>query len=96
MCAVVGVYAYSGSAPPVDRDEVRRVRDQMNTRGPDGSGEYFSADGRLALAHRRLSIIDLSERAAQPMASADGQVVISFNGEIYNLPRACSSDRSSR
>jgi asparagine synthase (glutamine-hydrolysing) len=84
MCGVAGVYAYSSSALPVDRDELRAVRDHMRTRGPDGSGEWFSADGRLGLAHRRLSIIDLSERGAQPMASADGSLVLSFNGEIYN------------
>jgi len=84
MCAVAGVYAYSSSAAAVDRAELRAVRDHMAARGPDGSGEWFSADGRVGLAHRRLSIIDLSERAAQPMASADGQLVISFNGEIYN------------
>lgn len=84
MCGIAGIYAYSGSAPPVDRAELRAVRDHMIARGPDGSGEWYSADGRVGLAHRRLSIIDLSERAAQPMASADGRLVISFNGEIYN------------
>jgi asparagine synthase (glutamine-hydrolysing) len=84
MCAVAGVYAYSPSAPAVDHGELRAVRDHMRARGPDGSGEWFSADGRVGLAHRRLSIIDLSDRAAQPMATADGRLVISFNGEIYN------------
>lgn len=84
MCAVAGVYAYSPCAAPVDRDELRIVRDHMAARGPDGSGEWFSAEGRVGLAHRRLSIIDLSDLAAQPMASADGRIVISFNGEIYN------------
>jgi asparagine synthase (glutamine-hydrolysing) len=84
MCGVVGVYAYSASAPVVDREELRKVRDHMAARGPDGAGEWYSADERVGLGHRRLSIIDLSERAAQPMASADGTVVISFNGEIYN------------
>ena len=57
----------------------------MSARGPDGSGEWFSEDGRVALGHRRLSIIDLSERASQPMVSDDGQLVVSFNGEIYNF-----------
>ena len=84
MCGVVGAFAYSGSAAPVDRAELRAMRDHMAARGPDGSGEWFSADGRVGLGHRRLSIIDLSDRAAQPMASADGHLVISFNGEIYN------------
>ena len=57
----------------------------MAARGPDGTGEWFSEDGRVGLGHRRLSIIDLSERAAQPMRSDDGQLVVSFNGEIYNF-----------
>jgi asparagine synthase (glutamine-hydrolysing) len=84
MCGVAGVYAYSASGPAVDRDELRAVRDHMRVRGPDGSGEWYSSDGRVGLAHRRLSIVDLSERGAQPMASADGRLVISYNGEIYN------------
>lgn len=64
--------------------ELRRMRDHMTARGPDGTGEWYAADGRLGLAHRRLAIIDLSERGAQPMASADGGQVVTFNGEIYN------------
>jgi asparagine synthase (glutamine-hydrolysing) len=56
----------------------------MHSRGPDGKGEWYSSSHRLGLAHRRLSIIDLDERAAQPMVSNDGRYIISFNGEIYN------------
>jgi asparagine synthase (glutamine-hydrolysing) len=56
----------------------------MAARGPDGSGTWLSQDGCVGFAHRRLSIIDLSDRAAQPMESADGKLVITFNGEIYN------------
>jgi asparagine synthase (glutamine-hydrolysing) len=84
MCGIVALYAHSGSAAPVDREELRRVRDHMQARGPDGAGEWYSADGRLGLGHRRLAIIDTTERGAQPMRSADGKLVISFNGEIYN------------
>ncbi|MCA9082323.1 MAG: asparagine synthetase B, partial [Planctomycetaceae bacterium] len=51
-------------------------------RGPDGHGSFV--DGPMALAHRRLAIIDLTSAAAQPMASADGRYVLIFNGEIYN------------
>jgi asparagine synthase (glutamine-hydrolysing) len=60
------------------------MRDTMVHRGPDGSGVWVSQDGRVGLAHRRLSIIDLSDHAAQPMGNVDGSVWISFNGEIYN------------
>ena len=84
MCAIAGLYAFAPSAPPADRAELRTIRDQMAASGPDGHGEWFSADGRVALGHRRLAIIDLSEGGAQPMQSADGQLVITFNGEIYN------------
>ena len=84
MCGLTAIYAYRDSARPVDRDELRRIRDHMTSRGPDGSGEWVSPDGRVGLGHRRLSIIDLSERGTQPMQSADGRYVISFNGEIYN------------
>ncbi len=84
MCGIAGIFAYHYAATPVDRDELRAIRDRMAARGPDGKGEWYSGDNRVGLGHRRLSIIDLSERAAQPMASSDGQLVVSFNGEIYN------------
>jgi asparagine synthase (glutamine-hydrolysing) len=84
MCAIVGLYAFNPSAPPADRAQLRTIRDHMTARGPDGHGEWFSEDGRVALGHRRLAIIDLSDRAAQPMVSANGQIIITFNGEIYN------------
>ena len=84
MCGIAGIYGYHYAAAEVDRTELLAIRDHMRARGPDGAGEWFSADCRVALAHRRLAIIDLNERAAQPMQSADGRLVISFNGEIYN------------
>jgi asparagine synthase (glutamine-hydrolysing) len=61
-----------------------RMRDTMTHRGPDGAGIWISDDARLGLAHRRLSIIDLSPAAAQPMTNEDGSLWLSFNGEIYN------------
>src|SRR5829696_3547542 len=84
MCGIAGIFAYHYAANPASRDELRHIRDYMAARGPDGSGEWFSADERVALGHRRLSIIDLSDRAAQPMESEDGRLVVTFNGEIYN------------
>lgn len=84
MCGIAGIYAYHYAANPVDQDELVRVRDSMAARGPDGAGAWRSDNGRCALAHRRLSIIDLTEAGAQPMASADGRYVVTFNGEIYN------------
>jgi len=86
MCGIAGHYAYSSDAPPVDREALLRTRDSMTARGPDGAGLWFSDDGKLGLAHRRLAIIDLTEAGAQPMHSTDGRYVVTFNGEIYNYP----------
>ena len=95
MCGLAGLYAYHYAANPIDLAELRTIRDHMAARGPDGEGEWLSADGRIGFGHRRLAIIDLSDRAAQPMASADGKIVIVFNGEIYNY-RALRSDLESK
>lgn len=84
MCGIAGIYAYHYVANSPDRAELIRVRNSMEKRGPDGSGAWFSQDGRVGFGHRRLSIIDLSDNAAQPMLSADGRYVVTFNGEIYN------------
>src|SRR6266481_2442090 len=84
MCGIAGIYAYHYAANAVDRSELRRIRDHMAARGPDGLGEWYSQDERVACGHRRLSIIDLSEEGAQPMTSADSKLVVTFNGEIYN------------
>jgi asparagine synthase (glutamine-hydrolysing) len=84
MCGIAGIFAYHYAANPVDRLELVRVRDHMAARGPDGKGEWYSQDGRIGLAHRRLAIIDLTAAGSQPMVSADGTLVVTFNGEIYN------------
>ena len=84
MCGIVGIYAYRDAAPPVAVDELVRIRDHMAPRGPDSEGTWLADNGRLGFGHRRLSIIDLSDAGAQPMASADGRLIITFNGEIYN------------
>ena len=83
MCGIAAIFNYR-TGEPIDRAELLRVRDAMSLRGPDGCGDWVSPDGRVGLGHRRLSIIDLSESGAQPMKSADGCLVIVFNGEIYN------------
>ncbi len=84
MCGINGIYAYHCAASSIDRDELVRTRDHMAKRGPDGAGEWISADRRIGFGHRRLSIIDLSDAGAQPMTSADGKLIVTFNGEIYN------------
>lgn len=84
MCGLAGILAFDYSPTGVDSGELLRIREHMVKRGPDGSGLWVSDDKRIGLAHRRLAVIDLSERAAQPMASPDGRFHIVFNGEIYN------------
>lgn len=84
MCGIAGVFAYRDAAPPVNIDELVRVRDAMAARGPDGAGLWVAGDRRIGLAHRRLTIIDLTDAGAQPMATADGRYLVTFNGEIYN------------
>ena len=86
MCGMNGIYAFHPSAGMPDENEALRTRDAMQKRGPDGAGLWSSADRRCVLAHRRLSFLDLSERAAQPMLSTDGRLAIIFVGEIYNFP----------
>ncbi len=86
MCGINGIFAYAPAANAVDRAELLRVRDTMIERGPDGAGVWTGDDGRIGLGHRRLAILDLSAAGAQPMHSADGTLVVSFNGEIYNYP----------
>ncbi|RIK10992.1 MAG: asparagine synthase (glutamine-hydrolyzing) [Acidobacteria bacterium] len=61
-----------------------RMSDAMIHRGPDAAGTWIGSDRRVGLAHRRLSIVDLSDAADQPMTSGDGSLVLCFNGEIYN------------
>jgi asparagine synthase (glutamine-hydrolysing) len=84
MCGIAGIFAYHISAPPIVVEEILKIRETMGSRGPDGAGLWISQDKRVALAHRRLSIIDLSEAGAQPMGTPDQSVWVVFNGEIYN------------
>ena len=86
MCGINGIFNYRESAASIDRNALIRTRDHMIKRGPDGQGEWIDPNGRIGFGHRRLSIIDLSPTGAQPMVSADGQLVVTFNGEIYNYP----------
>jgi asparagine synthase (glutamine-hydrolysing) len=80
MCGVIA------AAGLMDRERAQLALDQIAHRGPDGHGFWSATVGErpVLLGHRRLSIIDLSERGAQPMVSADRSWVVSYNGEIYN------------
>jgi asparagine synthase (glutamine-hydrolysing) len=81
MCGIVGIINAQGT--PVSTELLRQMTDLIAHRGPDGEGHWVC--GPVGLGHRRLSIIDLSPRGSQPMATPDGQFVITYNGEAYNF-----------
>ncbi|MEZ5877706.1 MAG: N-acetylglutaminylglutamine amidotransferase [Tepidamorphaceae bacterium] len=82
MCGICGEVTFDGAA--VDVAALSRMTETMAPRGPDGMG--VSAEGRIGFGHRRLKIIDLSEKAAQPMRDSELGLTIVFNGCIYNYP----------
>lgn len=86
MCGIAGLLGDLGPQQSL-RALVQRMTGTLAHRGPDGDGHWIDASGRVALGHRRLAIIDLSETGKQPMASASGRFEITFNGEIYNFER---------
>ncbi|MDX1915692.1 MAG: asparagine synthase (glutamine-hydrolyzing) [Methylophilus sp.] len=81
MCGIYGLISAKGN---VDVAFIKHQRDLLTHRGPDDAGVWIDKLGKVGLAHRRLSILDLSSAGHQPMFSQDNQVVIVFNGEIYN------------
>jgi len=85
MCGIAGVLSPAGRMTGDALAEVTaRMGARLRLRGPDASGEWVDAAAGIGFAHRRLSIQDLSEAGAQPMASASGRYVITYNGEVYN------------
>ena len=84
MCGIAGILSFAPDRQPVNGDLLLAMREAVAHRGPDGEGLWLSADKRIGMAHRRLSIIDLSAAALQPMASLDGRFRIVYNGEVYN------------
>jgi asparagine synthase (glutamine-hydrolysing) len=81
MCGISGVYHFDGQ--PVSETVLKRMTDVISHRGPDGDGYYV--DDNLGFGHRRLAIIDLSPLGKQPMGNETGDVIITFNGEIFNF-----------
>src|SRR3954468_24953594 len=80
MCGIAGLIARDRADP----DLLARMTGGLAHRGPDDGGTWLDPDAKVGLGHRRLSIIDLSPAGHQPMHSASGRYVITFNGEIYN------------
>lgn len=81
MCGIVGIF--DPGSKTLDKDIIA-MRDLITYRGPDGAGSMVFPEVGLALGHRRLSILDLSDAGAQPMQYAGGALTIVYNGEVYN------------
>ncbi|HWD59561.1 MAG TPA: asparagine synthase (glutamine-hydrolyzing), partial [Stellaceae bacterium] len=84
MCGIAGAIVFDEAVGPLDAAYLTALADPMRHRGPDGAGTWLALDRRVGFSHRRLSIIDLSPDANQPMSDAAGQIVVTYNGEIYN------------
>jgi len=82
MCGIAGYISFNNNITEL---QLQQATSLMEHRGPDAAGFFFSGDKTVGLAHRRLSIIDLSTAANQPMFSADNMYCIIFNGEVYNF-----------
>ena len=86
MCGIAGFCNFHGSVK-MQEENLEKMKQRMLHRGPDSGGSYISEDGKVALGHRRLSIVDLSEAGLQPMKSHSGRYVMVYNGEIYNYKK---------
>jgi len=82
MCGIAGLLR--DTSPSNLEFDALRMAEAITHRGPDSTGVWVDGEAHVALAHRRLSILDLTAAGAQPMTSADGRWVLSYNGEIYN------------
>ncbi len=82
MCGICGELRFDGQLP--DRQLIERMKEKLQKRGPDSDGTYVKAP--VAFGHQRLAIIDLSDKAAQPMLDDAAGVALVFNGTIYNYP----------
>ncbi|RTL76452.1 MAG: asparagine synthase (glutamine-hydrolyzing) [Bradyrhizobiaceae bacterium] len=85
MCGIAGIFLHPEKSDPRNLATIAQLTATLQHRGPDASGTWIDADGGIALGHRRLSIVDLSEAGKQPMLSRDKNLVMSFNGEVYNF-----------
>jgi asparagine synthase (glutamine-hydrolysing) len=83
MCGIAGIWNLDGR--PVQAESINRFTDSLAHRGPDGRGTWHDATAGIALGHRRLAILDLSDDGRQPMSFSEGRYWITYNGEVYNF-----------
>ena len=81
MCGISGILKFNSDK--VRLQDLKRMTDAIKHRGPDGEGHWMNQSEIVGLGHRRLSIIDLSEKGKQPMQYLNGRYSITFNVEIY-------------
>jgi asparagine synthase (glutamine-hydrolysing) len=84
MCGIAGIIGFNDHDNQLET-KIKKMQTALQHRGPDDAGIYISTDKQTALAHTRLSILDLSPAGHQPMSTSDGRYSITFNGEIYNF-----------
>ena len=84
MCGIAGLLAAPGHPQAIEAGAIRGMGDALAHRGPDDSGEWIDDEQGIALAHRRLAVVDLSAAGHQPMVSHCGRYVVVYNGEVYN------------
>ncbi|MFW9976364.1 MAG: asparagine synthetase B, partial [Candidatus Thorarchaeota archaeon] len=82
MCGILAIYLKSKFNTSKLHIDIDHLIGTLKHRGPDGTGLF--SDSRILLGHQRLAILDLSEKAGQPMTSGDGRFIIVYNGEVYN------------
>ena len=80
MCGIAGLLGPGASNPEV----VARMTGRLEHRGPDDAGHWADPDAGIAFGHRRLAVVDLTVAGHEPMISASGRLVVTYNGEIYN------------
>ena len=84
MCGISAIFSYRSTADGVRATELQAITERMRPRGPDAGGTWITDDARVGLGARRLAIIDLTDEGTQPMFDVERELVIAFNGEIYN------------
>ena len=84
MCGITGILQTTHASRSADLAAIGPMTARLRHRGPDADGIWRDRDAGIALGHRRLAIVDLTDAGRQPMFSQSGRFVITFNGEIYN------------
>lgn len=87
MCGITGFWDFKDQLSVSERKTIiQNMAAEIRSRGPDGEGVWVDKESGFTVGHRRLSIIDLSKKASQPMESTCGRFILSYNGEVYNFP----------